>query len=130
MKLRSRSASEVLLITALPEAHDLMVSSLRRRGIEVSIAHGGSAALRRLGRGPSVVLVDLVHGAGLDRTAVSRINRARGRSLIVALHAGGFGQFQGAVEDLSVDGFCPVEDWHPIAGLARDTMSPHNALPH
>ena len=130
MRLRSGNASEVLLITALPEAHDCLVSSLRRRGIEVSVAHGGNAALRRLGRGPSVVLVDLVHGAGLDRTSVSRINRTRGRSLVVALHAGGFGHFHGAVEDLSVDGFCPVEDWHPIAGLACATTSTQGAQPH
>jgi hypothetical protein len=130
MRPSLRNPSEVLLITALPEAHDLMVSSLRRRGILVSVAHGGNAAIRRLGRGPSVVLVDLVHGAGLDRSAVSKINRSRGRSLIVALHAGGFGQFHGAVEELSVDGFCPVEDWHPIAGLAWSAMSPHSAQPH
>jgi len=130
MRPSLRKSSEVLLITALPEAHDLMVSSLRRRGILVSVAHGGTAAIRRLGRGPSVVLVDLVHGAGLDRSAVSKINRSRGRSLIVALHAGGFGHFHGAVEELSVDGFCPVEDWHPIAGLAWSAMSPHSAQPH
>ena len=124
------SRSEVLLITALPEAHDFMVSSLRRRGIQVSVARGGDAVLHRLGRGPAVVLIDLVHGAGLDRTVVSRINRRRGGSLILALHSGGFGQFHGPIEELSVDGFCPVEDWQPIAGLACAGMSHRESQPN
>ena len=65
-------------------------------------------------RNPSIVLVDLVHGAALDRDAVDAINRRPGHTMVVGLHDGDLGDVR-EVSDLNVDGFCRAGDWKPIA---------------
>jgi len=112
------SAPEVLLLSRLPEAHEEFLRALTTRGIPVAVVRDPRNALRALRRTPVVVLVDLVHGAGLDRISVERLNRDRGHSLVVALHQGALGNALGELADLSVDGFCRAGNWQPIAGLA------------
>ncbi len=114
----SSPSLEVLLLSTLPEAHVEMLHGLATRGIPVAVPRNPRRALRRLRRAPVVVLVDLVHGTGLDQAAVTHLNRARGRSLVVALHQGGFGAFHKELAHLNVDGFCRAGNWQPIAGLA------------
>jgi ActR/RegA family two-component response regulator len=113
---------EVVLLSAVPEAHSNLLRGLRSYGVEVAIAQGASRAIRRMRRSPVLVLVDLVHGAGIGRADVSRLNSARGQSIVVALHEGGFGQHESEIANLSVDGFCRAENWRPIAGFARGQM--------
>lgn len=114
-----RAASlEVLLLSRAPEAHQEFLRALTERGIPVAIVRDPRQALHDLRRTPVVVLVDLVHGAGLDRSSVARLNRERGRSLVVALHQGALDDALDELAELSVDGFCRAGNWQPIAGLA------------
>ena len=124
----STATREVLLLSAWPEAHENLVRLLAANGIPVAVSRCPQRALRGLRRAPALVLVDLVHGAGLDRHAVARLNRSRGRTLVVALHEGGFGAFQAEVADLNVDGFCRAENWRPIAGLMGVAFHPTSQL--
>jgi DNA-binding response OmpR family regulator len=126
----SGSAPEVLLLSRLPEAHEELLRALTTRGIPVSVVRDPRRALRALRRTPVVVLVDLVHGAGLDRISVARLNRDRGHSLVVALHQGAFGDDLGELADLSVDGYCRAGNWQPIAGLAGRPASHAPQLVH
>jgi len=114
---------EVLLLSASPESHAATVDSLRRRGAVVRVAARPGHALRLLRRGPSVVLVDLVFGPGLNPRVVSALNRQRGATLVVALHAGSLEEFRPEVEHLSVDGFCRLGDWDPT--VADPVLYPH-----
>ena len=124
------SSAEVLLFSAVPEAHEEFLHALAERGIPVAVARNPLRAMRGLRRSPVVVLVDLVHGAGLNRAAVQRLNRERGRSLVVALHQGGFGAFQNELANLNVDGFCRAGNWRPIAGLAARRSPATSLLVH
>ena len=123
-------SAEVLLFSALPEAHEEFMHALTRLGIPVAVARNPLRAMRGLRRAPVVVLVDLVHGAGLSRAAVQRLNRERGRSLVVALHQGGFGAFHDELANLNVDGFCRAGNWRPIAGLAAGGTPATSLLVH
>ncbi len=114
----SARGSEVLLLSAAPDAHGLMVQTLRRRGIRVSIPAPG-AELRALDGGPDVILVDLVHGTGMTRDVVARLNRRRGRGIVVALHEGALDRAPDAAADLVVEGYCRSTDWElMLASLA------------
>lgn len=110
-----RSHGEVMLLSAQPDAHQLMVRTLRRRGVRVRIPAFG-APLREPGRGPDVILVDLVHGTGLTRDRVAALNRRRGHAIVVALHEGSLEPGRDATADLAVEGFCRSEDWPRLLG--------------
>ena len=105
---------QVLLLSAIPQAHDGLLHSLAEHGI-TAYAVTAQDAEGWLRREPEIVLVDLVHGAGVDSESIEAINRHRGRALVLALHAGEFGAFQEEVAGLNVDGFCRAGDWRPIA---------------
>ena len=107
---------QILLLTSRPEAHRPTLRALRRLGVRARAASDPVRTLRALGSAPGVVLVDLVNGSGLDPFAISALNRRAGRTVVLALHAGGFGLYHEAVADLSVDGFCRVGDWGPVVG--------------
>lgn len=106
---------DVLLLSAAPEMFAPMLDSLASQGIPAVAACCPEDASRLLARAPHTVLVDLVHGPGLDETAIHAINRRSGRTMVVALHAGELGPFVGALWDLNIDGFCRFDDWRPIA---------------
>ena len=102
-----------MLLSALPGAHEGMVRSLRSRGIPVRVPRAG-APLRAWRRRPDVILVDLVHGAGLTRSLVTALNRRRGRALVVALHEGSLEPGRGAAADLVIEGFCRSAEWERL----------------
>ena len=104
---------EVLLLSARPEAHDEMVRAFRGCGITVRTPRPWRARRAFAGH-PDVILVDLVHGAGLTREMVAALNRRRGRAMIVALHEGALGPRPGEASDLVVEGFCRCTDWRPL----------------
>ena len=106
---------QVLLLSAIPQAHDGLLHSLAQCGITAYAVCGAREAEGWLSREPEIVLVDLVHGSGVDSESIETINRRRGRALVLALHAGEFGDFQEEVAGLNVDGFCRAGDWRPIA---------------
>ncbi len=118
----------VVLLSALPQAHARLLRSLRVNGVRVHVLRAPARAFRLLKRGPTMVLVDLVHGSGLNQDAVTRLNRARGQNIVVALHEGGFGHFHQELQDLCVDGFCRAEHWRPIAGYAGHAPSASHAI--
>ena len=107
------TCGEILLLSARPEAHDEMVNAFRRRGITVHAPHP-CLPRRAIGGHPDVILVDLVHGAGLSREMVMALNQRRGRAMIVALHEGALGPRPGEAADLVVEGFCRCTDWRPL----------------
>ena len=111
----SREHGEVVLLSAQPDAHQLMVRTLRRRGVRVRIP-GTRAPLRVLGGTPDLILVDLVHGAGLTREMVATLNRRRGQAIVVALHEGSLAPAPDATADLVVEGFCRCTDWWRLLG--------------
>jgi hypothetical protein len=106
---------DVLLLSAAPEMFTPMLDSLASSGIPATAACSPEDASRLLERCPSTVLIDLVNGSGLDGAAIDAINRRRGRTMVLALHAGEFGPFIESLWDLNVDGFCRFDDWRPIA---------------
>lgn len=110
-----RNPGEVLLLSVVPEAYAAQVSSMRAQGAQVSVAGEPEAALEMLRRGPHLVLVDLVHGPGVDRRVVNALNRARRALRVVAVHDGCLACYQDQVERLSVDGFWRIQD--STAGL-------------
>jgi hypothetical protein len=108
-------SAEVLLLSAFPEAHAALVRALRSHGVVVRIPRP-SQTRRALGGSPDVVLVDLVHGTGLTRAMVSRLNRRRGHAMVVALHEGWLEPRGGEIAGLAVEGFCRSADWRPLLG--------------
>jgi hypothetical protein len=125
-----RPSLEVLLLSRFPEAHEELLRALELRGIPVAVVRDPTRDLRDLRRHPGVVLIDLVYGAGLDRSSVERLNRERGRSLVVGLHHGALDDALGELADLSVDGYCRAENWQPIAGLAGRASSYLSGFAH
>jgi len=109
---------EVLLLSASPDVHAAHMNALRRRGATVRVAAEPSQALQQLRQPPSLVFVDLVYGPCLNTEVVRLLNRARRDTMVVALHEGRLDAFGELVEDLSVDGFCRLGDWHPVAARA------------
>jgi len=119
---------DVLLLSAAPEMYAPLLESLASSGIPATAACSPQDASRLIERSPQTVLVDLVHGAGLDPATVAAINRRRGRTMVLALHAGEFGSFTEALWDLNVDGFCRFDDWRPIVRVtppAHSTFALH-----
>lgn len=108
---------DVLLLSAAPEMYTTLLDSLISNGIRATAACSPQDASRLIERSPQTVLVDLVHGAGLDLATVEAINRRRGRTMVLALHDGRFGPYAESLWDLSVDGFCRFDDWGPIASV-------------
>lgn len=92
-----------------------MLDHLGRFGIPALAACSPADAQRLVRQHPAMILVDLVHGAGLDGASVAWLNRSRGSAVVVALHAGDLGDFYEPVEDLAIDGFCRFDDWQTIA---------------
>jgi len=117
--VRLQGHGEVVLLSALPDAHEAMVRTLRLRGVTVRVPRSG-APLRALGRHPDVILVDLVHGAGLTREVVAALNRRRGQAIVVALHEGSLGPGRDETADLAVEGFCRCADWPRLLGALTE----------
>ena len=103
------AAVEVLLLSALPGECTPQLAVLREMGMNVAVASRPEHALELLLRGPHLVLVDLIHGPGLNRGVVEALNREPRVSRVVALHEGDLGAFLDQVEHLAVDGFCRLE---------------------
>lgn len=123
MKFQFQSQGEVVLLSAMPDAHEAIVRTLRLRGLTVRVPRSG-APLRALSRRPGVILVDLVHGAGLTREMVTALNRRRGQAIVVALHEGSFGPAQDPTSDLAVEGFCRYADCpEMVLALAEQATS-------
>jgi len=101
--------SFVLLLSARPEAHRILMDSLCERGVDVRVPRRPDRALPLLRDEPLLVLVDLVHGAALTPSLVAALNRRRECAHVVALHEGALGG-DPSCADLSVDGFCPAGD--------------------
>jgi hypothetical protein len=101
--------SFVLLLSARPEAHRILMDSLCHRGVDVRVPRRPDRALPLLRDEPSLVLVDLVYGAALTPSLVALLNRRHGGTHVVALHRGNWGREPLSAE-LSVDGFCPASD--------------------
>lgn len=108
-------SAEVLLLSAFPEAHVGLVGALRSHGVVVRVPRPHQMP-RALAGSPDVVLVDLVHGAGLTRTMVSRLNRRRSHAMVVGLHEGWLEPRGPEIADLAVEGFCRSADWRPLLG--------------
>ena len=85
------------------------MDSLCERGVDVRVPRGPDRALPLLHDEPSLVLVDLVHGAALTPGLVDALNLRRGCSHVVALHRGSFG-WDPLCAALNVDGFCSAGD--------------------
>ena len=113
--MRARDHGEVVLLSAQPDALAPMVRTLRGRGVTVRIPSSG-APLRVQGGSPDVILVDLVHGTGLTRDMVARLNRRRGQAIVVALHEGSLEPAPDVAADLVVEGFCRYADWWRLLG--------------
>ena len=103
------SSSFVLLLSARPEAHRVLMDSLCERGVDVRVPRRPDRALPLLNDEPTLVLVDLVHGAALTPSLVAALNRRSECAHVVALHQGNWGREPLSAE-LSVDGFCPASD--------------------
>jgi hypothetical protein len=71
-----------------------------------------------------VILVDLVHGAGLTRTMVAALNRRRGQAIVVALHEGSLGAGLDEASDLVVEGYCHYADWPRLLVALADRACP------
>ena len=114
--------SGVLLLSVAPEAHVLLTQALRARGIPVHLARSGKQAASKLRHRPALILVDLVHGPGLDRVSIVHMNNSRGMSALLGVHEGDLGRFAEELEDLVVDGFCRMGEWSPIVDLAAQSL--------
>ena len=104
----------VLLLSARPDAHAILVESLTARGVAVRVARRPDRALRVLDRSHVLVLVDLEHGSGLDAERVDQLNHRPAGVRVVALHRGWIGDGADPVAALSVDGFCTCDAWQSI----------------
>jgi hypothetical protein len=112
----------VLLLSALPEAHVMLMQALKNRGIPVSTARSARLALRRLRSRPVLVIVDLVYGPALDRDSIARVNSARGTGTVMGLHDGDLGRYADELDELVVDGFCRAGEWVPLVELAAESF--------
>lgn len=127
--MTAHGCGEIVLLSAHPLAHDGMVRALRHRGVRVRVPR--AAALDRVLDGRAdLILVDLVHGAGLTREAVAALNRRRGRSMVVALHEGLPDPPAAESADLVVEGFCHCADWHPLLDALGPPAGARRPLAH
>jgi len=109
-------ACDVVLLTQRPQAHGAMIEALRRNGIHVRVPRMLDQPERILDWGPELILVDLVHGAGLTREAVARLNDRRG-PMMVALHSGTLERDLDVAADLTVEGYCRSGAWRPLLNV-------------
>lgn len=101
-------APSVLLLSVLPDECAHRLDQLRGQGMTVRVASRPDHALELLRNGPNLVLVDLVHGPGLDPAVVRALNREPRAARVVALHEGVIDTYLDQVEELTVDGFCRI----------------------
>lgn len=104
-------APQIVLLTRAPRAHTGLVRSLEHRGMRVDLATRPRSAITLLCAAPLLVLVDLVHGAGLDRSVVRRLNAMGGATTVLGLHSGRLDSCPREVQELTVGGFCRADDW-------------------
>ena len=109
----------VLFLSALPGEIATQMDSLRERGMSVQAASRPELALELVRRRPHLVLVDLIHGPGLDRAVVEALNQEPRASRVVVLHEGSIEAYLDQVEDLTVDGFCRIAS---LAGVPSAGM--------
>ena len=117
---------EVVLLSAVPEAHGEMVRAMRLEGVAVRIPQPAIPRGLRIGHA-DLILVDLVHGPGLTRQMIAALNRRAGRSMVVALHEGSLDSGFRAAPGLAIEGFCHSGDCLPAlrALVARSaTLAP------
>jgi hypothetical protein len=117
----------VVLMSALPDAHEAIVRTLRLRGVTVRVPRSGTPP-RALGRIPDVILVDLVHGTGASRAMVAAINRRRGKAIVVALHEGSLDPGQKETFGLVVEGYCRYGDWPRLVEAIAEQRKPVASL--
>jgi len=103
------AALDALLLSVLPGGCAPHLDMLRARGMTVRVASHPDDALALLRRGPNLVLVDLVHGPGLNASVVMELNRPPRPARVVALHDGCLDSYLDQVEHLAVDGFSRLE---------------------
>jgi hypothetical protein len=119
-----RNVPAVVLLSARPEAHAILVDSLCQRGVTIRVARPPVRALRWLAAGPDLVLVDLVHGTGLSPRMVTLLNSVRGHTRVLALHLGDLGN-DPFVDGLTVDGFCRAD----ASDLIAEALSTCRRIP-
>ena len=102
------SLPSALLLSVLPDECAPRLEELKSHGMIVRVASGPGRALELLEHRPNLVLVDLVHGPGLDPSVVRALNRTPRAARVIALHEGSLDAYLDQVEDLEVDGFCRI----------------------
>jgi hypothetical protein len=103
------AALQALLLSVQPGGCAPHLDRLRARGVIVRVASEPGDALVLLRRRPQLVLVDLVHGPGLNASVVAELNRTPRTAHVVALHDGCIDSHLDQVEHLAVDGFSRLE---------------------
>jgi len=103
------AALQALLLSVQPGGCAPHLDMLRARGVIVRVATDPGDALVLLRRRPHLVLVDLVHGPGLNASVVAELNRSPRTARVVALHEGCLNSHLDEVEHLAVDGFSRLE---------------------
>lgn len=123
------SGLRVALLSSCPQAHAGLVERLRTSGCKVRVRDGAEPqALLRWH--PSVILVDLVHGAGLSRESVAALNERPGTSLVVGLHEGRLEDSPHEATGLRVEGFCTTGDWRPLLGVLPESGGERASVMH
>jgi hypothetical protein len=112
----------VVLLTERPRAHEALIEALRTNGVSIRVPRVLEQPRRILNWGPELILVDLVHGAGLTREAVAQLNERRG-PMMLALHSGTLARELDAVAGLAVEGFCRCDAWHPVLDVLASRAS-------
>jgi len=116
-------ACDVVLLTERPQAHETLIEALRRNGVNIRIPRTMDRPKRILDWGPELILVDLVHGAGLMGEAVIELNERRG-PMMVALHSGTLEhELAAAAAELTVEGFCRSDAWNPVLDVLASRAS-------
>lgn len=128
--MRTQPPLHVLLLSATPRNHRRALDTLRARGLQAHVATTSLQAARYLTRTPPLVLVDLANPVALSSAAVHTLNTSRGASLVVALHEGSLSADLAPLTDLSVDGFCHVSDWQPVAHFVMPAAASSAATLH
>ena len=122
--------SFVLLLSRAPSQHMEVIRSFRRSGATVSTAMRPERALALLRRVPSLVLVDLAHGARLTPALIRALNSGRRRPVVLALHDGSLEHVEAGATSLSVDGFCRANELAAHARIATGAAFPAAGAVH
>jgi hypothetical protein len=121
---------DVLLLSARPTAHLGLIHQLRARGAVVRTPRHPERALGLVRRNPRFVLVDLVHGAGLNRRMVLALNGMRAPRVVIALHDGTLGPCCDEASDLTVEGFCHAAARGTLVSAIADPPGASSVMPH